>query len=109
MNCCSFVLWYYSYITVSQHEVCNDIANAAAGDDTDKTGNHEAVVQDELSYTRCTGAVKADAGKIRRVGRQEEITVAGRNKREDKHRVKTDIQRHRNDDSNRRPLRVDEL
>ena len=91
------------------HDMCHDEAHAAAGADADEARNHEAVVQDVLADARRARAVKTDAREVRRVRRQEEVAVARRDERHDEHRVHADRERHRDDDGNRRGLRVHEL
>ncbi len=85
------------------------IAYAAAGDDADEAGDHEAVVQQVLADVRCARAVEADACEVRRVGRQEEVAVARRDEGQDQHGINADVERHGHDDGDRRRLRVHEL
>ena len=89
--------------------MCDDIRNAGTGEDTEKTRDHEAVVQDVLADARRAGTVKADAGQVGRVGRQEEVAVAGRDEGHDQHRIHADIECQRHDDRDGRSLRVNEL
>ena len=76
----------------------NDITDTAACEDTEKTRNHEAVVQDIFTDMRRARTVKVDAGEVRRIRRQEEVTVASRDEGQDDNRVNTDGQSQRNDD-----------
>ena len=57
--------------------MCQEIAHAAACEYADETRNHKTVIQDILADARRTGAVKPDAGQIRRIRRQEKVTIAG--------------------------------
>lgn len=89
--------------------MCDDEAGDAGCHNTGEPRQHEAVVQDKLPDPCRTGTVKADARQIRRVGRQEEVTIAGRDERQHHDRIHAQIQRHRHDDSDGRALRIDQL
>lgn len=87
----------------------DDETSDAGCHDTGQPRQHEAVVQDKLPDPCRTGTVKADAGQIRRIGRQEEVTIAGRDERQHHDRIHAQIQCHRHDDRDRRALRIDQL
>lgn len=87
----------------------DDEAGNAGCHDTGQPRQHEAVVQDKLPDPCRTGTVKTDARQIRRIGRQEEVTIAGWDERQHHDRIHAQIQRHRHDDRNRRALRIDQL
>lgn len=89
--------------------MCDDEAGDAGCHDTGQPRQHEAVVQDKLPDSCRTGTVKTDARQIRRIGRQEEVAIAGWDERQHHDRIHAQIQCHRHDDRNRRALRIDQL
>ena len=92
-----------------QDDMRHDEADAATAYDADKTRNHERVIQNVFADTRGARTVEADAGKVGRIRRQEEVTVARADKRHDDNGIHADAQSHREDDSDSRRLRIDEL
>ena len=87
----------------------HDKADATAAYDADKPGNHERVIQNVFADSSCARTVKADTSQVGRISRQEEVTVTRADKGHDYNRIHADAQCHREDDSDSRRLRVDEL
>lgn len=90
-------------------DMCNDIADHAAREDTEQARDHEAVVQDIFTDMRRAGTVEVDAGEVRRIRRQEEITVAGRDEGQDDDWIYADGQSQRYDNRDGSCLRVNEF
>lgn len=90
-------------------DMCNDIADHAAREDTEQARDHEAVVQDIFTDMRRAGTVKVDAGEVRRIRRQEEVTVASRDKGQNDDWIYADGQSQRYDDRDGSCLRVNEF
>lgn len=104
-----FLVSHICLSTILVQHMCDDEAGDAGCHDTGEPRQHEAVVQDKLPDLCRTGTVKADARQIRRVGRQEEVTIAGRDERQHHDRIHAQIECHRHDDSDGRALRIDQL
>lgn len=87
----------------------DDETHDAGTGDAHKTGKHETVVQYEFADPCRTGAIETDAGQIGRIGRKEEITVAGRNERHHHHRIHTHSECHGHDDGHSGTLGVNQF
>ena len=58
--------------------MCYGIAYNAAGGDTYKAWHDKAMVYYERPNPGCTGAIKANTGKVGRVSRQNKVPIASR-------------------------------
>ena len=87
----------------------DDEAGNAGCEHAGEAREHEAVVQYEAADFCGAGTVEADAGKVRRIGRKEEVAVASRNEGQDHDRVHAYVQSDRHDDGNGCALGIDEL
>ena len=92
-----------------KNDVRHDETDTATANDADKTRNHERMVQNVFADTRGARTVKTDTGKVGRISRKEEITVARADKRHYDNGVHADTQSHWEDDGDSRRLRVDKL
>ena len=90
-------------------EVTKDGTDNSSGDHANQTRKNEGVIDHELADVGRTGAVELQSSQVRRVGRQDVVTVAGGDHGDCDAGRNTDLDSDRQNDGHSSGLRVHEL